>query len=247
MTFPVVVPCHPKDFSILPRCSESVRKFVDGACPFFVISAHPMATFLPRTWNSERYWLSEDYAPTLDEVTRLLPPCGECPRWYRQQLLKLLAPVDAPRWLQVDADIIFQRPVSFVDAEGRALFSPYCGPHFHRPYFDHMARLVPGLLPQTTQSLISHHVVYDRDILASLIAEVEAHHKRPFWEAYLACVDPEWVTRSGAAENELYSHYALWRFPERVRVRQLAFADVGTADPRPDLDFIGVQSYLRPA
>jgi|HubBroStandDraft_1064217.scaffolds.fasta_scaffold05466_10 hypothetical protein len=242
MTFPVVIPVHPKDADIFAECVCSVQERVPECSEIWTISKLPLGDFA---------WIPESHFPfTLSSVERLLPAgAGECSRWYFQQLLKLWVaqgqPALGPRWLQVDADIVFQRTVRFTDDGGRALFSPYCDPHFHAPYFEHMARLVPGLKPQTSQSLIAHHVLYDRDILGALFREIEDHHKRPWWVAYLTCVDPEWVTRSGAAENELYSQYALWRFPERVRVRPLWFQERKRYAPDPSLDFVSVQSYNR--
>jgi hypothetical protein len=229
--------CHEKDAAILPACVASVRRLAP-----YRIQVLSRARPAPERVG----WIQQDnMTPTLAQVEKMLPDADGCARWYLQQILKLTAPMPGPRWLQVDADIVFQRHVEFLDEEGRALFSPYCAPHFHWPYFEHMARLVPGLKPQTSQSLISHHLLYERDILDSLIAEVEAHHKRPFWEAYLACVDPAFVTKSGAAENELYSHYALWRFPDRCRVRPLKFEELNRSAVRPDLDFISLQAYNR--
>lgn len=247
----VFVPCHPKDAPTLDLCLRSIRQHVRGcnSARFFVCSREKL--------TDEAEWISEDRYPfTLEDVEARLPGHDGTARWYRQQLLKLYAGRIADglgaRWLQSDSEIVFQRHVEveedradFGPPPGRVFFSPYCVPHLHGPYFAHMARLVPGLTAQTTQSLISHHVVYDRDILESLFATVEAAHGKPFWHAYLDCVDPACVTRSGAAENELYSQYALQRFPKRVHVRQLRFEELKRIEARPDLDFASFQAYNR--
>jgi hypothetical protein len=241
----VVIPCHPKDFDILPHCLRSVRDHVVGAEDIYVVSSEA------GDWGHGIWWVDENNKycfpfDTSDIESRLHCEPGIA-RWYRQQLIKLsMAPLlSVRRWLQVDADIVFQRPVTFVDEKGVSLFSHYCEPHYHEPYFGHARRLIPGFMPQSRQSLIAHHVLYDRDVLEYMFREVEAHHGRPFWEAYLACVDPAWVNKSGAAENELYSHYALWRFPDRCRIRDLSFAERKTYAPDTSLDFVSCQSWNR--
>jgi Family of unknown function (DUF6492) len=237
----VLIPVHEKDRELLPACVDSVRRFVHDAGNIYILSEwHPAPEVTGVGWLPD-----QNQAPSLAAVEQMLPTADGCARWYRQQLLKLTASMPGDRWLQVDADIVFQRPVRFADDEGRALFSPYCVPHWHEPYFAHARRLVPGIQFAGAQSLIAHHALYERDILDSLIKEVEEHHQKPFWEAYLACVDPAFVTKSGAAENELYCHYALWRFPDRCRVRQLQFEELQRLETRPDLDFVSLQSYNR--
>lgn len=234
----VYIPAHAKDFEILPDCVASVRAHIPGCGAVHVVSARPHSSV-------EAIWHQEDAIVSLADVERALPPNDATARWYRQQLLKLLCPLRVPRWLQVDADIVFQREAAMVDTRGVSLLSPYRETAWHQPYFDWMARLLPGLEPTGTQSLIAHHLVYDRDILDSLLAEVEDAHRMPFAQAYCEAVDPAWVSRSGAAESELYSHYALSRYPSRVRVRSLRWEECETRQLRPDLDFTGHHTWNR--
>jgi hypothetical protein len=239
-----LIPCHVKDKEALVGCAASIARFVPDVDELTVVSL-----FRPDIKGLR--WVPEDRTHLLPftqrDVEALLPGHDGCGRWYWQQLLKLYAPIymTGRRWLQCDADIVWQRDVRVIDDAGRALFSPYCAPHWHEPYFAHARRLVPGIQFTGTQSLIAHHVLYDREIIDSLFREVETGHGIPFWEAYLACVDPAWVTKSGAAENELYCHYALWRFPERCRVRPLSFRELKKGEVDASLDFASYQSWNR--
>lgn len=233
-----VVPCHPKDEAALAACIGSVRKHLLDVDQIFVVSKGNL--------HDGSNWIPQDSFPfSLADIETRLPGHDGAARWYLQQTLKLsVSPfMTKQRWLQIDADIVWQKPARFTDDAGRALFSTYCDPHWHAPYFAHMKRLIPGIVPTGSQSLIAHHVLYDRDILDSLFREVETHHARPFWQAYLDCIDPAFVTKSGAAENELYSHYALWRFPDRCRVRPLRFRELKRGESDPSLDFASYQSW----
>lgn len=236
----VLVPAHEKDRGILPRCIESLRANVIGLRDIFVLSR-----FKPKDAD---VWIDQDqfglFPFDMADVGAALPNHDGTARWYWQQLAKLSASAFMPgrRWLQWDADCVLQQPTRFID-DGQILLAPYCDPHWHEPYFAHMKRLIPGIVPTGSQSLIGHHLVYDRLALDTLHREVEERHKKRFWMAYLDCVDPAFVTRSGAAENELMSHFMLWRWPHMCRIRPLNFRELKKGETDPSLDFASYQSW----
>jgi hypothetical protein len=145
--------------------------------------------------------------------------------WYLQQLLKLYAPFVVPGLsravLVVDADAQFLQPVAFV-AAGRALYHP--ATEAHQPYFDHMARLDPLLRRAAPISGVAHHALFERDVLGALLARVESStgFTQPAWRALLDAVHPGFRHWSGMSEYEMYVHFAIANFPERVALRQLA-------------------------
>ena len=234
-TVDIVIPCHPKDLPILGPCIDSVRRFVPDAGRIYVVSRERIDA--GDTWIPE-----DDYHFSREDCERLLPSADGCARWYLQQLLKLLAPIGT-RYLALDADVVFQREVRLLADDGVPFYSPGPYPH-HAAYFAHMARLLPGLVQHCPPSAIAHHYVVDPAVRLELVYEVCEAHYRPFWEAYLACVDPAHVTKSGAADNEVWINYALWRAPGLLRERKLRWEDTKTLDPRPDLDFIACHSWL---
>lgn len=233
-----LIPCHAKDKEILGAAIGGLQKYAPEVSDIYVVSKERLTV--------SAYWIPEGDMPFgMSDVEERLPGHDGCARWYLQQLVKWNASSFLPglRWLQWDADVVLQRPVRFIGGDGKALLSRYCDPHFHQAYFDHLARLVPGVGPSGPQSLIAHHLVYDRQVLDSLLREIETVHGRPWWEAFLACIDPAWLTRSGAAENEEYSAYALARFPGRYRVRDLRFRELKKGQTDPSLDFASYQSW----
>ena len=219
----VVIPAHIKDIETLDLCIDGIVKSVNGVRDVYVVSKDRL------TDNAK--WIRESSFPfSISDVSNII---GKHWRtcWYYQQLLKLYTSfveenlTDAS--LFIDSDTIFINPTDFIDGDV-ALFN--VGTENYRPYFEHMDRLVPGLHRMTEHSGITHHMVFQRDILSSLFREVENNHGCPFWEAFLKCTLGKYNTISGdqshegqgrAAEYEIYFNYCLMKFPERIRIRKL--------------------------
>jgi FkbM family methyltransferase len=239
-TLDVVIPCAERDAAMLSRCIEGVRRCLPQARRVFVVSE--------RQLTSDAEWLSERRFPfTIEDVRRLLPAAGSRAGWYLQQLLKLYCPFVFPgathRVLVVDADTVFLRTCRMLDERGYALYA-LSGEH-HAAYFSHMERLLPALTRVASESGIVHHLIFDRTVLETLFAEVEAVHRVPFWQAFLETVAPRDAAASGASEYEIYLNYVLQRFPHLARTRPLMFANVPAVGDHPGLDFVSAHWWLR--
>jgi len=71
--------------------------------------------------------------------------------WYLQQLLKFYAgnviPGILSNYLIVDSDTHFLKPTSFMDSDGKYIYTT--GTEYHKPYFNHMNKLHPSLKKST--------------------------------------------------------------------------------------------------
>ena len=78
--------------------------------------------------------------------------------------------------LLLDSDTIFINKTDFIAETGGAGTIGFfnVGKEFYAPYFEHMERLIPGLTRQVHEySGITHHMVFQRDIVEYLFDEVE--------------------------------------------------------------------------
>lgn len=149
------------------------------------------------------------------------------------------------KFLILDSETIFYKPVRFVDEAGRGL---YCVSDEKNPYYyHHMVRLVPelrnygfGIHPQ--QSGIVHHMLFDKYILNSLFNSVETHHQKPFWRAFMDLV----IVGHGASEYEIYFCFAFVCHPQRVAIRHLKW-DISSVilEDSPDYDYLTAHAHLR--
>ena len=149
--------------------------------------------------------------------------------WYLQQLLKFychrVIEGLSPRYVIIDADNIFLRPVSFFDADGRILLN--VGREYHKPYFQHALRLHPQLVRSMHESAITHHMALQPDLVDGLITLVEKRVPgQPFWRTFLDAVDPAHFDASGASEYELLANYMTTFHPDRLRIRKLNWTDM---------------------
>jgi hypothetical protein len=241
MSVDVIIPLGPKDEDIVGRCIASVRQWVNGVRHIFVIAHRPME--IPGTFvvnESQLPFSREEVVKRTSEVRA---------GWYTQQLAKFYAPLLISNILEncvvIDADVVFYRRVKFLEGD-KFLFDK--NHEIHQPYFDHMKRLHPSFEPwKQNFSGIVNCMIFNKKILTELIEKVEIYQKKPFWEAYLDCIDRNYVSASGAAEYELYFHYVMKNYEKRTTLRPLQYSNGGQRweSPRGDWHYITYHHYVQ--
>jgi hypothetical protein len=243
MSIDVVIPAHRKDAPALPAVIGAALRHIADVRRVVVVSREEVRSADPRV-----VWQPEPPESELPRPTVL----GERSGWVYQQLLKLGTPTYAhdvsDAFLIVDADVVFLRPTSFTPEPGKRF--PYSiGYEWHAPYRAAYERLF-GRKPPVGYSLISHHMLLDRELLAEMFAEIESIHGVPWHEAYVAAVDPS--EPSSIADYETYGWWMLDRHPELAYRRQLEWRDVrvipgpvGRALYGADFDFVAAHAWGR--
>jgi len=104
-----------------------------------------------------------------------------------QQLLKLYAGFVIPgileRYLIVDSDTFFLRPISFVQ-DNKCMYT--VGRQYHRPYFVHMRALHQNFQRQfPDKSGIAHHMMFETKFVKELMGLVEVKHGGLFYDIFL--------------------------------------------------------------
>ncbi len=220
MPIDVVIPLGPKDEEFINTVITAARKNVRELRTIFVI-AHKLMDISGATVLPEQLFPFQ--ASNL--AAHGIPP--QRTGWYLQQLIKLYAPLIIPgilpNVLLLDADTVLFRPLRFFQ-DGKAFLD--FNRETHSPYFQHMRRLHPSFEPwQPRTSGIVNLMPISRPILEELFSKVEAHHQKPFWQAFLECVDP--TQASGASEYELYFHYVMRNHPSKAKIRHLQYDNFG--------------------
>ena len=268
--FDVVVPVGPNDVGRIHRQLAHLRYAVGRRHTYVVTARVTQPTDASNSDTVQPALPQFENCTTIDEadfpfgLADVAAAHGARPRngWYFQQLLKLYAgrviPGILDRYLVVDADTFLQRPVEFVLGAAERLLRPaYAfGYENHPPYFEHMARLHPMLRRVRPEwSGICHHMVFQRAHIDRLFEVVEGHHaadgkKRPFWELFLALVDPAHFDGAGASEYEIYFNFLQLEFPQETIIRSLRWVNAGAAalDAEPAIlaayDYVSCHYYL---
>lgn len=227
----IVIACHEKDKDVLQVCIKSVKKYIKNARRIIVISEKKL--------TSQAEWFNEDLFPFSKksielEFSKIDPKFysdkGKKDRigWYFKQILNFyslrIIPNISDNVLILDSDVIFLKPIQFIDQNGIMLHGP--GEENHLPYFEHMNKLLPGLKRVIKQySGISHHMLFQRPIIEDLFSLVESYHKTSFWKAYCHCVNPKDIALSGAADYEIYFNFLLMR-SNQYKIRPLKWRNI---------------------
>lgn len=216
----VVIPLGPKDEEFINVVVSAAKANVRDLGTIFIV-AHRLMEIQGATVVPEQTFpfQASDIASHLTNPART--------GWYLQQLLKLYAPLVIPNIqpnvVLLDADTVLFRPLRFFQ-DGKALLD--FNRETHSPYFQHMRRLHPSFEPwQPRTSGIVNLIPVQRPILGELFSKVEQHHQKPFWQAFLECLDPQQA--SGASEYEIYFHYVMRNHPSKAKIRHLQYDNFG--------------------
>jgi hypothetical protein len=240
MLFDVVVPVKPGDYKRMGECLDSIAHNVRGWGNIYVVSSLPETVHSAVTTivATERLkWVSESVFPfqRVDIATYASDRTTTSGRFF-QQLLKLYAPTVIPgirpRVLVVDADLVWLLPTVFLEGE-KMLLTTAAGDERHQSHDEWIRGLLPDLQLAPTSGR-AHHMLFDNEVIAHLMDAVvrvddrERKHthvadpsvvRSKFWRIFLQTIVSQYP--SGASEYELYHHYVLAIFPERVLTRVL--------------------------
>jgi hypothetical protein len=231
----VVIPCHPKDAANLERAIAGVKQYVQGLRRVMVISSERITD--QAEWIDERIFPFNKDSIALEifksrEIAyhQIHKPQSRM-GWIYQQFLKFYAPFCIPNIssnvLIVDSDVVFLNPVSFLRNDGPN-FDKGAGLYaysieFHPPYFQHAARLLPGLKKVfPNYSGIAHHMLFQKPVLVDFFNLIEKEHNVEPWKALARSIpmtDGE-ISYSAMSEYEIYFNFVFSR-TDQVKIRHL--------------------------
>lgn len=252
----VIIPTATKDIDTLELAIEGIRQNCPEVRRIMVISENRLTD--EAEWIDEAIYpfSKEEVARALargnpQETKRLLKPNSRC-GWYYQQLLKLYAPFVieniSSNVLVVDADTIFLNRITFLNKEYGAWLNG-TDREAHEPYVIHGARLIPNF-KRVYQNIsgVTHHMLFQRPILADLFKLVELTHQREFWKVFCYSVPRGNLYQSGASEYEIYLNYALSR-TDQVKLRELNWKNINTREKishyrKKGYDYVSIHSWM---
>ena len=202
----VVIPATDKDLTTLPLAVHSVRMHLK----------HPVGTvYVIGPIESAVRGLCDGLDVTfVDESTACRIPKRQIEYvvdgvdrsgWLFQQFIKLSADGVArtDKFLVMDADTALIRDQVF-EHRGKTIVNQ--SDEFHQPYRDAYRR-VTGTEPSSSLSFVTHHMLFDKEQLRQLKADIEARGQMN-WEDYiLASLD--YSESSNFSEYELYGNHLM--------------------------------------
>lgn len=211
--FDIFMPIGPNDYSIAAASVINKYRMLRGVREIFYCATQPLG--IKATYVAESdYPFSKEAAITalgLDSKEKEIRFGLDQSRfgWYYQQLKQLYLyqaqPFVLDNYVTMCTDMFFNKELPFFESDTPIYTYGREAPHVH--YFQHMRRLHPQLRCFDGRSAISHHSIFNRQVLLDLFCEVKSHTGKAFWEAFLRNVDPQQRQHSGAAEYEIYFNF----------------------------------------
>lgn len=250
----VVIPCGGNDIEILNMCIAGVKQNVENLRRIIVVSPQPYSDqaewFDESLYPFKKYDVAFQIFPDADIATYLSSKPTRL-GWVYQQLLKLYAPLVIPgiseNVLIVDADTLFLKPVRFLGPQGEGLYNPAV--EYHAPYFDHAAKLLPGLKRvHTAYSGVAHHMLFQKAVIQDLFSLIEHYHRCEAWQAICRCIDQREFHGASMSEYEIYFNFALSR-SDQMQIRPLKWSSIAFRDlayfVQEGYDYVSCHYYLR--
>jgi hypothetical protein len=195
----VVIPAVKKDADILVHCLQAARRHIQNPIQEIMVVAPdcPVIRSIADEWEAQ--WMNED--SILPMTASTLKTRG----WVLQQLIKFSAAlyVSAKDYLVLDADTVFLRP-QFFFRNGKTML------RYSDQYellYNRSLELIFRNCRRFPVSFVTHHMVFNVNLVTELKKFIERQFKTTWWEAILSDVDKG--HKISFSEYEIYGHYVL--------------------------------------
>ena len=143
--------------------------------------------------------------------------------WYVQQFIKLAYSriTNDDYYLLWDSDTVPVKNILLFNEDG----VPYLDykTEYHQPYFDTIAKLLPGFHKEFNGSFISEHMLVETSVMQDLLLKIESNNSiegSSFVEKIINAVDAENLSKSGFSEFESFGTYVYKKHRERYIIRE---------------------------
>ncbi|MBQ8657356.1 MAG: hypothetical protein IJ527_09975 [Prevotella sp.] len=202
----IVIPVIEKDMDILPLCLEGLRRNCNNTVDGIYLVAPPSPVIMDFARANGLTFTDENtvLGYGVRDIGYTDRNGNDRSGWIFQQLLKLSGNVGTRRhYVTIDADHILMRPHTFLAEGGRPVF--YMSKEYYFPYYLTQQALT-GRFPMQQLSYIAHKMIFDKQQLAVLHAQLEQGATAgTTWDRVI--VDTLRRTPLGSfSEFELYGH-----------------------------------------
>jgi len=235
MNFDIVIPLGPNEVTRIMEQIKFTKENVIGYRNIYIISFDPTIQIDDCIIIDENIFEFNKH----DIASYFIEYNGKNNRnnWYLQQLLKLYAGFTIngilDDYLVIDSDVFFLNKLNFLSKDNKYYFTT--SNEFHPPYFTHMNKLYPSFQKWNSKSGISHHMIFNKNLLREMFELVESKHQQKFWKIFLECVTehknyPITMEESGASEYEIYFNFMVKYHLDKIIIRDLNWNNISIKD-----------------
>ncbi len=161
--------------------------------------------------------------------------------WMLQQLLKFNGDTIAQseNYLSICTDTILIKPHKFIDGK-KIIFRQ--NEEWHVPYFTNFAKIF-GYKTKTWFSYTSHMMLFNKQMMRELKAQLEAKHGKSWDQVYMSTISPH--EQSCISDYDTYANWVRCNYPELVKNIPLYNTTLSRTQlaPLPDLERTYASKY----
>jgi hypothetical protein len=210
--YDILIPAAEKDFVKLRYVWDSIIKYLSGFDKIYCVSNIKIPLYL--RLPGVEYCTDADIIDF--DTKRFTGAIKGHEGWYVQQYIKLFQKVTADDYLEVDADVFFNRKVDIIE-NGKPSFL-FGRDQNHKPYFDLMSKLL-DIEKVYPHSFINETMFFKRKIISHFLESFEID-ERGFFEMILREVN-QVNEMSGFSEYEFYGNYVTKYFPDAYNYKHI--------------------------
>jgi hypothetical protein len=205
--FDILIPSSPKDLHKVKYVIESAKKHIkDDIGNIYIVTP-----FMPKEEDKLEDVIYIMDHEVLDDYGIKLRDIPFKPTWMFQMMIKLFNSVtENDRYLVVDSDLFFNKPISFFDENKKPIF--YLGRNQnHSHYFRFMQKMF-GFGRVYPHSFISEVMLFDRNITTHMFNGLP---KKEFIQKFISNIN----SNDYPACFETFGNYTVVNFPDKYEIK----------------------------
>ena len=215
----LIIPSIPSDIDIFINNIDSlfsklpIKKLI-------IVGPEEIEKLIP--FDSRIKVLCEDYIVDKHQIKKIFSSrtrgdnCNARMGWYLQQFIKMAYSriCEDMYYLIWDSDTVPLKNVILFDKKDCPVF--HVKTEYHKPYFEVINKLIPGLHKQIEGSFIAEHMLVKTEYMLSLISTIESNKNiegNSFEEKILRAIDIKDLCDCGFSEFETYGTFVQYKYP----------------------------------
>ena len=222
----IFIPVAPKDINCISSTVDSLRKYLQHpVSEIIVCGKHEESLGKECSELGIKFIDERDVQPVEKADINYIYKGIDRSGWIYQQLLKMNAInyCKSDHILIWDCDTEMLKPTVF-ENQGKIIIE--YSEELHTPY-DICTNKLIGQSSGLKLGFTCHKILFSKDIVRAMMAEIEQRFQSPWYNAIVSCLDSR--EASSFSEYNVYSHYVIANHSDSVKIRHWRnFADVKT-------------------
>ena len=222
----LVTPSIPKDINKVLKCADIFFEYLPVK-NIFIVGPEVIYERISQENNSRLIFIDEQELCNVNRIRQLnnsrTKSYPDRANWYVQQFIKMAFSryTDDEYYLIWDSDTIPLKHTKLFSDDMKPVFDMKT--EYHKPYFDTISRILPGVEKVVDRSFISEHMLIRTEYMRNMLNEIEANNDvkgSDFQEKIINAANVKDLPYSGFSEYETYGSYVMTKHKDSYILRE---------------------------